>query len=579
MEFLNSRVARLKQELNSGRSTVQNEEEPNDAEDISREDLLHLSMKLSRRLKVTDAARAKLETEATAYRNRAETLAKFVSLQIFEDPSTLDDFAHEDSAKIDEIKALEERLVFCWEKRKLEMTAVEKNEKEDELRAALSRAVQARDEIAQKLRASETARAHEQSIHEEQIVYLRMRVESQKQREETDETMNRVNEKNKAQCDAFERQIKQLEIKVENARESVNERDSSICELKAQVTRLEAERNEAEQRNVSKTREALSIRDKLETATRAKKKAEIKLLINRRQYAISSALSVAALASVSAQAAASLAQVYVLTANTQSLALALDEEKQNFAADAARRSALARQIVVDKEADIAKLAARCAELEADAASGGHAHRRIVELAQTQAHRDAANNAELRNLRLANIKLQRALKKRDADLDLLSKRVSLLSNQLDRPTALYEYNLSSAAVGSTNKPKNLDMEYLKNVILQYLSLPTGSSERSSLVPVLATVLHFSDADLRTLQKAHHAAASTSTVQSFFSGLRAVSPPPPLSARVPRSRVPTQSPSVTSAASPSRYAVDIASSSELSSGGEGRDEHKKKRKGEN
>jgi len=40
----------------------------------------------------------------------------------------------------------------------------------------------------------------------------------------------------------------------------------------------------------------------------------------------------------------------------------------------------------------------------------------------------------------------------------------------------------------------NLEYVKNLVVQFLSLRPGSSEHASLVPVLATVLAFTDEDL-------------------------------------------------------------------------------------
>ena len=47
-----------------------------------------------------------------------------------------------------------------------------------------------------------------------------------------------------------------------------------------------------------------------------------------------------------------------------------------------------------------------------------------------------------------------------------------------------------------------MDYLKNIVLQYMSFPPSSPERNSLVPVLALLLQFTPAELKATQNASH-----------------------------------------------------------------------------
>jgi len=41
----------------------------------------------------------------------------------------------------------------------------------------------------------------------------------------------------------------------------------------------------------------------------------------------------------------------------------------------------------------------------------------------------------------------------------------------------------------------NIDYLKSIVVQYLSKPPGSSERSALLPVLATLLQFDKKDYK------------------------------------------------------------------------------------
>jgi hypothetical protein len=49
-----------------------------------------------------------------------------------------------------------------------------------------------------------------------------------------------------------------------------------------------------------------------------------------------------------------------------------------------------------------------------------------------------------------------------------------------------------------KREGVNMDYLKNVVLQYMSFPVSSPERTSLVPVIAMLLQFNAKELRLVR---------------------------------------------------------------------------------
>lgn len=53
-----------------------------------------------------------------------------------------------------------------------------------------------------------------------------------------------------------------------------------------------------------------------------------------------------------------------------------------------------------------------------------------------------------------------------------------------------------------------MDYLKNIILQYISFPPASPEKNSLLPVLALLLQFSPAELKIAEEASRSPSWTS-----------------------------------------------------------------------
>eukprot|EP00632_Arachnochrysis_sp_CCMP2950_P005655 CAMPEP_0185719330 /NCGR_PEP_ID=MMETSP1164-20130828/48519_1 /TAXON_ID=1104430 /ORGANISM="Chrysoreinhardia sp, Strain CCMP2950" /LENGTH=124 /DNA_ID=CAMNT_0028386989 /DNA_START=66 /DNA_END=436 /DNA_ORIENTATION=- len=118
-------------------------------------------MKLQKRLKVTEASVARTKAELETARGAAETVLRFVAAEVLDDPASLDaneilrsssssSRAGKDNEPQEKAPgaALREQLEFVWEKRKLEIFADEKasgDEREKETRAALERAVAARD--------------------------------------------------------------------------------------------------------------------------------------------------------------------------------------------------------------------------------------------------------------------------------------------------------------------------------------------------------------------------------------------------------------------------------------------------
>jgi hypothetical protein len=50
----------------------------------------------------------------------------------------------------------------------------------------------------------------------------------------------------------------------------------------------------------------------------------------------------------------------------------------------------------------------------------------------------------------------------------------------------------------HRREDVNLDYLKGIVVQFLSKPPGSSERESLLPVLATLLQFDAQDYKTIE---------------------------------------------------------------------------------
>ena len=57
--------------------------------------------------------------------------------------------------------------------------------------------------------------------------------------------------------------------------------------------------------------------------------------------------------------------------------------------------------------------------------------------------------------------------------------------------------------SVARRDGVNMEYLKNIVVQFMSFQSGSSEHQSLTPVLATLLQFTPEDLRSIRDSQSA----------------------------------------------------------------------------
>lgn len=83
-------------------------------------------------------------------------------------------------------------------------------------------------------------------------------------------------------------------------------------------------------------------------------------------------------------------------------------------------------------------------------------------------------------------LQSALASRDLELARHQQSLSQLSAEV-------------ADLRRTHQRDGINMDYLKNIVVQYMTLPVQSSERNSLVSVVAMLLQFTPKELAAVQK--------------------------------------------------------------------------------
>eukprot|EP00638_Chattonella_subsalsa_P009496 CAMPEP_0117741610 /NCGR_PEP_ID=MMETSP0947-20121206/5030_1 /TAXON_ID=44440 /ORGANISM="Chattonella subsalsa, Strain CCMP2191" /LENGTH=595 /DNA_ID=CAMNT_0005557929 /DNA_START=40 /DNA_END=1824 /DNA_ORIENTATION=- len=149
--------------------------------------------------------------------------------------------------------------------------------------------------------------------------------------------------------------------------------------------------------------------------------------------------------------------------------------------DHKKKSALARQLLAEKDTQAKELEKQVAELQAEIDSGGHSERKIMQLAQAQASRDT-------KIKEGENKLKENLNLKIQELDEFKVKYHKLSLQVKE-------------LRREHRRGDVNMEYLKNVVVNYMSLNTSSSARKSLVPVISMLLQFSPQELQQVQSAH------------------------------------------------------------------------------
>jgi hypothetical protein len=148
----------------------------------------------------------------------------------------------------------------------------------------------------------------------------------------------------------------------------------------------------------------------------------------------------------------------------------------------AKKSNIARALLAQREEENRGLTSKVKILQDEISSGAPNERRIFELAQTQAKREAQQGTHRDVRELAFVQLQEALVSRDMEVAQLYQTRANLEREL-------------IGLRRATKREGVNVHYLKNIVLQYMTFPLAAPERLSLVPVIATLLQFTKAELK------------------------------------------------------------------------------------
>jgi len=261
--------------------------------------------------------------------------------------------------------------------------------------------------------------------------------------------------------------VSRLQAEKDATERKYGQRTALIGMLEAQISELKASSEE----NKMKVKEMLDILRKKEDELRAMSKDLQRVqaeATSNQHFAESSAVK------------------EMTTERDSKLIQSLQSELQSVQQQMARKSAAAQNLLRQREAECEKLNEALKKLQKDFDKGGVSDRRIFEIAEKQSNRDSAMIVEIEIRDKLMDKMKDALVDRDGDLATAEYQCKQQEDQV-------------AELSRVHRREDVNLDYLKSTVVQYLSKPPGSSERAALLPVLATLLQFNEKDYALIEE--------------------------------------------------------------------------------
>uniref|UniRef100_A0A7S2ULP5 GRIP domain-containing protein n=2 Tax=Attheya septentrionalis TaxID=420275 RepID=A0A7S2ULP5_9STRA len=179
----------------------------------------------------------------------------------------------------------------------------------------------------------------------------------------------------------------------------------------------------------------------------------------------------------------------------------LQREIQALQQQMSKKSSAAQRLLQEREAECMELRKTNKKLQHEVDKGTLSDRRIFELAAKQSNRDTAavTEIEIRD-ELVN-RLTEKLVSRDGDLATAEINVQQVEGRVEELCRVH-------------RREDVNLDYLKSIVVQYLSKPPGSSERSALLPVLATLLQFDPSDYQAIEAGQQKVSWWGTVEATY-----------------------------------------------------------------
>ena len=179
----------------------------------------------------------------------------------------------------------------------------------------------------------------------------------------------------------------------------------------------------------------------------------------------------------------------------------LQREIQSLQQQMTRKSAAAQRLIQEREAECIELRKQNKFLAQEVDKGSISDRRIFELAAQQSNRESMVSAEIDIRDKVVQRLTEKLVAKDGDLASAEYKVTQIDNQV-------------AELCRVRRREDVNLDYLKSIVVQYLSKPPGSTERGALLPVLATLLQFDEKDYKTIEEGKNKVSWWGTVTPTF-----------------------------------------------------------------
>jgi len=192
----------------------------------------------------------------------------------------------------------------------------------------------------------------------------------------------------------------------------------------------------------------------------------------------------------------------------------LQKELQSTKQQMVRKSAAAQKLLQQRESECAELRKSNKALQHEVDKGSYSDRRIFELAALQSNRESQQVSEIEVRDNIITRLKEALLDRDGDLASAEKQVREVETQMEELFRI-------------RRREDVNIDYLKSIVVQYLSLPPGSTERAGLLPVLATLLQFDDKDYKIIEEGKNKVSfwGSSVIPKMINAPSLTAPPAP------------------------------------------------------
>ena len=389
-----------------------------------------------------------------ALKQRIDELREEISINAANSSATAQSLVKEQEVLQDEAKTLKSRISVLSEEKESDKKAIEAFQVEvDRLRGQVQGLLKEKEVFKEKL--NEGARKENKlSVAETELSILREEVNKLKLNESKSSSLvTRL----QAEKEASQRKHGQQTALIGMLEAQLGELNESSSDSKA---KLEAALYDIGQRDEN----IVSLRDQLEKSER-----EVAQLASRKAQSDSFAQHAA-----DKEAAKKAKMVEVL-----------QKELQVLQQQMARKSAAAQRLLQERETECNELRKTNRVLQNEVDKGSLSDRRIFELAAQQSSRESVAAAEIELRDKLVQRLAEKLESRDSDLASAEYTVQRVEGQVEE-------------LCRVRRREDVNLDYLKSIVVQYLSKPPGSSERAALLPVLATLLQFDASDYEAIE---------------------------------------------------------------------------------